>query len=292
MSDEQNLLKGSVSAVFMSGQIHCSPISRAMPPQSRQSLVRALLKQLPESSSPAVIVVRPDRSGLAPIKTNGHRANLSKHAAYDPSAVFVLELATLVATRDHESVTLMGQAVADALQTVVRDAANLHPLVLARGVFYLLYLLNVSQVSLQSSLPRISLKIPKDHSFIRAPVILHTIAGYDQSILEKASMLILKGLTLCIRESSPLRNEITNTPDFWSIIRSLHTLPEAAGKAFNVVASVVAGQQAAVTADNYKDTVSLLNAFAAAGSIGAVVEQNRDKTARRKEKPTKTGKPR
>ena len=105
-------------------------------------------------------------------------------------------------------------------------------------------------------------------------------------------MPILNGLALCIRDPSPLRNEITNTPDFWSIIRSLHTLPEAAGMAFDLVARVVAGQQVAVTADNYKDTVSLLNGFAAAGSVGALGEQKRDKTARRKEKPTKPAKPR
>lgn len=116
-----------------------------MPPQSRQSLVRALLKQLPEPSSPAVIVVRPDRTGPAPIRTNGHRTNSLK-PTYDPSVVFVLEIATILATRDHDSVTLMGQAVADSLQIVVRDAANVHPLVLARAVFYLLYLLNASQV--------------------------------------------------------------------------------------------------------------------------------------------------
>lgn len=247
----------------------------AMPPQSRQSLVRALLRQLPEPSSPAVIVVRPDRTAPAPIRTNGHRANPSK-PAYDPSVVFILEMATIMATRDHDSVALMGQAVADALQTVVRDAMNVHPLILARAVYYLLYLLNESQ----------------DHSFVRAPVILHTIAGYDQSTLEMASMPILSGLTLCIRDPSPLRNEVTNTPDFWSIIRSLHALPEAAGTAFALVARLVAGQQAAVTADNYKDTVSLLNDFAAAGSVGAVLEQKRDKTARRKEKPTKPAKPR
>ena len=291
MSNDQNLLKDSVSIIIISGQMLCSPLFRTMPPESRQSLVRALLKQLPEASSPAVIVVRPDRNGPAPIRTNGHRANPLK-PSYDPSVVFVLEMATIMATRDHESVTLMGQAVAEALQTIVRDAANIHPLILARAVFYLLYLLNASQVSTHSSSSQISLKKSKDHSFVRAPVIFHTIAGYDQSILEKSSIPILDGLTLCIRDPTPLRNEVTNTPDFWSIIRSLHVLPEAAGKAFELVATVVAGQQAAVTADNYKDTVSLLNDFAAAGSVGAVVEQNRDKTARRKEKPMRPAKPR
>lgn len=106
-------------------------------------------------------------------------------------------------------------------------------------------------------------------------------------------MPILKGLSLCIETPSPLRNEITNTPDFWSIIRSLHTVPEAAGNAFDLVARVVAGQPPAVTADNYKETISLLNQYAAAGSVGAIVEQKRDKNANRKrEKPPKSVKPR
>ena len=100
-------------------------------------------------------------------------------------------------------------------------------------------------------------------------------------------MPILKGLTLCIRDPTPLRNEITSTPDFWSIIRSLHVIPEAAGKSFDLVAKVVYGPPPAVTADNYKETVSLLNRFAAAGSVGAVIEQKRDNYARRKEKPSK-----
>ena len=64
-------------------------------------------------------------------------------------------------------------------------------------------------------------------------------------------------------------------------------IPEAAGRAFDLVARVVSGPPPAVTADNYKETVSLLNRFAAAGSVGAVIEQKRDDYARRKEKPSK-----
>ena len=118
-----------------------------MPPESRQSLVQALLNKLPEPASPVVISVRPERPVSSPARTNGHRTNPST-PSYDPSLVFVLELATIFATRDQKSVALMGQAVADALQTIIRDAANVHPLVLSRTIFYLLYLLNVSQVIL------------------------------------------------------------------------------------------------------------------------------------------------
>ncbi|KAL6719100.1 GDP/GTP exchange factor for ARF [Lecanora helva] len=249
----------------------------ALPPHGRESLVRALLNQLPEQSSPVVIVVRPDKPALAPIETNGQRSR-TVTSVYDPSVVLALELSTVMATRDQESVALMGEAVAEALQAIVRDAANVHPLTLSRAIYYLLYLLNASQ----------------DHSFVRPPLVLHTIAHYGQATLERSAVPLLKGLALCIRDPAPLRNEITNTPDFWSIIRSLHRLPEAAGDAFDLVTMVVTGQPPAITADNYKETISLLNQYAAAGSVGAMIEQKRDKTAnaRKREKPSKPAKPR
>lgn len=117
-----------------------------MPHEGRESLVQALLRQLPEQSSPAVIVVKPDRPTPAPIRTNGHRSNHSS-PTYDPSLVFVLELITILSTQDQESVKLMGPNVVDALNQVVRDAANVHPLILSRAVFYLLHVLNAAQVS-------------------------------------------------------------------------------------------------------------------------------------------------
>ena len=107
-------------------------------------------------------------------------------------------------------------------------------------------------------------------------------------------MTILKGLSLCLNGPSPLRNEITTTPDFWSLIRRVHTLPETAGNTFDLVAKFVAEQPTSVTADNYKEVVSLMNQYAAAGSVGAVLEQKRDTNAqgRKREKPNKPARPR
>ena len=122
----------------------------AMPPPSLKALVHALLEQLPEESSPVVIVVKPDRPTPAAIKTNGHQTADSRGPVYDPSVVFILELATILAMRDENSVSSVGAAVADALQNVIRNFANIHPLIISRAVFYLLQLLNVSQVSMIS----------------------------------------------------------------------------------------------------------------------------------------------
>lgn len=122
---------------------------RAMPAASLNALVQALLEQLPEESSPVVIVVKPDRPNPALVRTNGHRAT-SQGLLYDPSVVYILELATIIAMRDEETIELIGQAVADALQNVVRDASNVHPVVISRVVFYLLHLLNRSQVNMES----------------------------------------------------------------------------------------------------------------------------------------------
>ncbi len=250
--------------------------------ENRQSIVHALLKRVPESS-PVVIVVKPDQPRPTPIRTNGHR-NDSSSPAYDPSLVFTLELATIITTLDAESVALTGQLLADALQGIVRDPANVHSLVLSRAVFYLLKLLNGSQ----------------EHSFIRAPVILHTISSYDQAVLEKAAAPILQGLALCIREPSPLRNEMTNSPDFWSILQSLHG-QQTAASILGLIQNVVSSEPPAVTADNYKATVLLLNDFAAGGSVGAMFEQGRtrkgteqqgERRGQRREKPPNEPDPR
>ena len=111
----------------------------------------ALLEQLPEKSSPVVITVKPERPSPDTPRTNGHRT-INQGPLYDPATVFVLELATVLAMRDAESIAALGQAVADALHTVVRDAAKVHPLVLSRAVYYLLHLLNASQVRLSNCL--------------------------------------------------------------------------------------------------------------------------------------------
>ena len=79
----------------------------------------------------------------------------------------------------------------------------------------------------------------------------------------------------------PLRNEIANTPDFWSIIRGLHALQDGAGGVFHLVEKIVNGPPSAVTADNYEAAIALLKDFATAGSTGAIAEQKRNKTARR-----------
>ena len=71
----------------------------------------------------------------------------------------------ILSTRDPESVALMGQAVADALQAVVRDATNVHSLILTRAVFYLFYLLNASQVSEESQHSIILLNVARTTPF-------------------------------------------------------------------------------------------------------------------------------
>lgn len=114
-----------------------------MPADALKPLVQALLDHLPKESSP--IVVKPDRPTSAPIRTNGHQSK-ARGISYDPSVVYLLESATVIALRDSDTIAAVGESVADALQNVVRDASNSHPLIVSRAVFYLLHLLNASQV--------------------------------------------------------------------------------------------------------------------------------------------------
>ncbi|KAL8847164.1 MAG: hypothetical protein Q9221_007794 [Calogaya cf. arnoldii] len=227
-----------------------------MPPRATKDLTLALLEQLPQDSGPLVPAVKPERPA-APPKMNGQRQG-TRGPAYDPSLLYVLELITVLATRDDENFAAVGELVADAIQNVVRNAANVHSMVLARAVFYLLLLLQKSA----------------DQSFVRAPVVLHMISSFSQPRLERAAILVLKGLSICIKESGSLRNEILNTPDFWSTIERIHAMPTVSANVFNLLKAVVEDRALAVTADNYEFIIRLLNSFANAGGAAAASQQH------------------
>ena len=116
-----------------------------LPVEALRSLLTSLLEHLPEDGSPRVIVVKPEIPGANP-RANGSNAK-GKGPVYDPSLVFVLELATVLSLRDDETVKELAKDVTDALSTVIRDSSKHHYVVIARSVYYLLSLLNASNVS-------------------------------------------------------------------------------------------------------------------------------------------------
>lgn len=117
------------------------------------------------------------------------------------------------------------------------------------------------------------LTLHQDQSFVRAPVVLHMISSFSQPKLERAAPLVLKGLTICIKESGSLRNEIINTPDFWSTIERIHAIPAVSANVFNLLKAIIEDRALAVTADNYEFIIGLLNSFANAGGAAAASQQ-------------------
>lgn len=117
---------------------------RSLPLSSLEMLVEALLSHLPEENAPAVIFVKPERPtpSSRPLTTRVD----PNQPKYDPSMIFVLELATVITLRDEKTLETLGEMLATNLQTLVRDAKNLHPLTVSRLVYYLLNLLRLSHV--------------------------------------------------------------------------------------------------------------------------------------------------
>ena len=129
--------------------------SRSLPVSSLEVLVEALLSQLPEENTPAVIVVKPERP--SPVSRPTSTRVDPNRPKYDPFMIFVLELATVLTLRDEKTLEILGEGLATTLQTLVRDAKNLHPLTVSRLVSYLLNLLRLSHVS---SYREIELAVP------------------------------------------------------------------------------------------------------------------------------------
>lgn len=246
-----------------------------LPIESLKSLTMSLLSHLPENESPRVITVKPEMPAPTPLRTNGtQRAPAESGPIYDPAVVYVLELATILALRDEETITTLGSDVANALQTVIGDADRLHPVALSRTVFYLLSLLRASN----------------DHKYIRVPVVLHAISSFRQDLLKQCAQPILKGIHGCVSGPAELKKEMATSPDFWSVLHALQNVPEAAGLAFQIAESIADGPTPAITADNYEPAIALLNGFATAGSVGARQEQQREQMAKRGQQPEKKAK--
>lgn len=208
--------------------------------------------------------------------------------------IFLLELATVLTLRDDKTLGSLGESLATTLQTLTRDAKNLHPLTVSRIVSYLFNLLRLSHVCTCQRIDRIlfvKLTNSQDQHFLRVPVVLHAISGYDQDVLETVAVPTVKGLSRCISHTGRLRNEITISPDFWSILQRLHQHEEAAPLVFELLESIVHSMPDIITADNYESAVALANDFVSAGHVGSVDERQRDAHARRN-KGVKQPKPR
>lgn len=117
----------------------------ALPVDSLKAVIDTLLSQIPEDSSPSVITVKPDLPPTSP-RTSGTRRKANA-PVYDPTMVFVLELATILTLKDEETVRELGKDVAGALESVIRNASNVHYVAISRVVYYLLTLLRSSDVS-------------------------------------------------------------------------------------------------------------------------------------------------
>ena len=240
-----------------------------LPVDSLKSLTLSLLSHLPEHGSPRVITVKPEMPAPTPVRANGPKNAGFERPVYDPAVVYVLELATILALRDEETIIALGAEVAAALQGVIRGAERLHPVALSRTVFYLLALLRASN----------------DHGYIRAPVVLHAISSFRDDLLRQCAQPILKGMYGIVSGPPELKNEVATSPDFWSVLHTFQPVPEAAPLVFQIAESVADSSTPAITADNYEAAVALLNGFATAGSIGAKEEQQREQAARRSQQP-------
>ncbi|RDL30365.1 Uncharacterized protein BP5553_10243 [Venustampulla echinocandica] len=254
-----------VNACYM-GDVFANVVN--LPVDSLKPLVLALLAQLPDDPASIVISVK---SETEPPMSPASQKGAATGPTYDPSMVYILELCTVLALRDSDTVNAFGADVAEALQNVMRNIASYHHIMVSRTIFYLLHLLHASY----------------EQTFLRAPIVLHTISSFKKDLLSKSAPLVLQGLTQCIKEPGPLRNEIMTSPDFWVILRNLASNAQSAPTVFEILEGIAVGSPPTIMADNYESAVKLLTDFASAGSIGSTLEQRKQGSRTKPKRPQK-----
>lgn len=234
-----------------------------LPAESLSPFVEALLNELPddESSAVPVITVKPESVPSSPANSS---KPVSRKTTYDPAVVYILETCAVLSMRDDETVERLGKPITEALQMILRDSAQHHPILVSRAAFY--------QFSI--------LKVSYDHDYVRPPVLLHSVSSFPKEILAKTSQLVLQGLKLCIDQPGSLRSEIMTSPDFWVILRTLAGSANASPTVFEILEGGVSGSPSAIIADNYEAAIALLNEYATAAKVGAAVEQKGERRQR------------
>lgn len=112
--------------------------------QSIETLVDALLETIPDDlGSTSVITVKTDNPPASP--ANGQKGGRPA-AVYEPSIVYVLEFCTVLALRDESTTEAITKRVVGAIQGILRNAAQYHPILVERATFYLFTLLHASYV--------------------------------------------------------------------------------------------------------------------------------------------------
>ncbi len=119
-----------------------------MSPSTTREVVKALIEQLPEDDSTTIISVKQDNMPNPP--PNG-QTGVTEPPKYDPSAAYILEFSTILATKDVDSIESMAEKVFHTIQGVLRDASQWHAITVARAVFYALHILKAGYVSYSSS---------------------------------------------------------------------------------------------------------------------------------------------
>lgn len=121
-------------------------IASNMSASALQPLVEALLNELPEDESSGVPVITVKQDGL-PTSPASTPKQGSRQPVYDPSVVYILELCTVLALRNADTIEALGKKVADALQAILRHSSRFHTILVSRAAFYQFNILKASYVS-------------------------------------------------------------------------------------------------------------------------------------------------
>jgi|SRR5579871_599203 len=183
-------------------------------------------------------------------------------ATYDPSMVFLLEIATSLAIRNEESMKILSSELAAYCIELLRQRKVLHPILVERTLIYLLALkkkghetgvetkINLSEIIrlvLSSQQPLFqTLAIPLAHSLLALGQVDAKLVLEDPRIL-------------------------------FQVLKKTILLPEAQGSEFSLCELLVDSKDGAfITPKIYSMVINLLGDFATLGSVGAEWEQRND----------------
>jgi golgi-specific brefeldin A-resistance guanine nucleotide exchange factor 1 len=215
----------------------------------------AVLKPKPRESSPTL---------------NGAETTA---VTYDPSMIFLLELATSIAIRNKESMQSLSSELAAYCIEVLRQRKVLHPILVERALIYLLALKKRGhEAGVETNVNL--------NEVIR--IVLSTQPPLFQSLaVPLAHSLLALG-------QADARLILDDPRVLFQVLKKAILLPEAQASEFSLCELLVDTKDGAyITPKVYPMVINLLGDFATLGSVGAEWEQRND-VLQKRVKPSRT----
>ena len=278
-----------VSRNLMYARLILPLMSRKLNRASTEALMSALLANVTIDAPDGVSETSAPSTPNMRAKDTSSMGSTDEKGGYDPSMLFVLEIATSLAIRDQQTMQDHGSKVAGYCTEILRQRRHLHPILVERSLIHLMAIKKRGDEIVCEPVAKGANFQAVDTGINLGDVIraVYSTQSSQPSLFPLLAVPLVRSL-LAIAEVNP-QLVLEEPKVVYQILKKAILIPEAQGPEFDLCKLVTEKDGARfVTPRMFPLLINLLTDFATLGSVGAEWEQRNDVLSKRLKPSTQT----